>query len=114
MTDGYFMSAQETEQVEMLEGLHRRTMGTTDEAMLCEFFLERGTAIPEHSHQNDQVGYVVFGKIKMTINDEVYTCLPGDSFAIPGGIVHSTLALVDSLVINVFSPPVKDYEVEAR
>ncbi len=41
MADGYFVSPKDVNQVEMLPGVHRRTMGTTDETMLCEFFLQR-------------------------------------------------------------------------
>ncbi|MCB9456432.1 MAG: cupin domain-containing protein [Anaerolineaceae bacterium] len=114
MADGYFVTSVSAGQVEMLPGIHRRTMGTTDEAMLCEFFLERGAVVPEHSHKNDQVGYVVSGRLEMTIGGEVYVCLPGDSYAVPGGILHSAHALVDCVVIDSFSPPRDDYRTEAR
>jgi hypothetical protein len=40
--------------------------------------------------------------------------MPGDSCAIPGGILHSAHALVDTLVIDSFSPPRADYRTEAR
>ena len=114
MTDGYFVTAKDIAQVEMLKGVYRRTMATTDEAMLCEFFLERDSEIPPHSHMNDQVGYVIFGRIEITIGDEVRICEPGDSYAVPGGVVHSARPLVDSLAIDVFSPPRNDYRTEAR
>lgn len=114
MPDGYFVSPQEIEQIEMLEGVHRRTMAITDEAMLCQFLLEAGSTVPTHSHMNDQVGYVVSGKIEMTIGSQIRKLVPGDSYAIPGGISHSALALEDSWVIDVFSPPREDYRTEAR
>ncbi len=114
MTDGYFIIPSEAGQIEMLPGVHRRTMGTTDEVMLCEFFVERGSVVPPHSHKNDQVGYVVYGRIEMTIGSDVQVCQPGDSYAVPCGITHSMCALVDSLVIDAFSPPRDDYRTEAR
>lgn len=114
MADGYFILAKDVEQIEMMQGLFRRTMATTDEAMLCEFFLERGVRVPEHSHMNDQVGYLVFGRLQVTIGGIERTVLPGDSYAVPGGVLHSTLALIDSLVIDTFSPPRNDYRTEAR
>lgn len=114
MADGYFITPQEAPQVEMLSGVYRRTMGTTDEAMLCEFFLQRDAIVPPHNHKNDQVGYVIYGKIEMLIGTEKRICCPGDSYAIPGGITHSAKALVDSLVIDSFSPPRDDYRTEAR
>lgn len=114
MADGYFVTASDAAQVQMAEGINRRTMATTDEAMLCEFFLQRGAVIAEHSHMNDQVGYIVFGRLEMTIGDHVRVLNPGDSYAIPGGVKHSARALMDTLAIDVFSPPRADYRTEAR
>ena len=114
MADGYFIIPSDAGQIEMLPGIHRRTMATTDEAMLCEFFLQRESLVPPHSHKNDQVGYVVYGRIEMTIAGEVHTCHPGDSYAVPGGVNHSRRAVVDSLVVDIFSPPMNDYRTEAR
>lgn len=114
MADGYFITPNDAAQVEMLRGVHRRTMSITDEEMLCEFFLERDSIVPEHSHLNDQVGYVIYGKVELTIGGQTRLCQPGDSYAIPGGVVHQARAVVDSLVIDVFSPPRNDYRTEAR
>lgn len=114
MSDGYFVIPDNAPQVTMSDRIHRRTMGTTDEAMLCEFFLERGAEVALHSHTNDQVGYVVYGKIEVTIGDQRRVCVNGDSYAIPGGIEHRALALEDTVTIDVFSPPRRDYITEAR
>jgi quercetin dioxygenase-like cupin family protein len=114
MADGYFVTPIDAPQVEMRPGVHRRTMAMTDEVMVCEFFLERESAVPAHQHMNDQVGYVVYGSMEMTIGDITRVIERGDSYAIPGGIVHSARALVDTLVIDVFSPPRDDYRTEAR
>jgi quercetin dioxygenase-like cupin family protein len=114
MSDGYFVTPRDAEQIEMLEGVHRRTMATTDEAMLCHFFLEAGCGVPRHNHMNDQVGYVVSGKVEVTINEQVRVIETGDSYAVPGGIFHSVKAVVDSVVIDVFSPPREDYRTEAK
>jgi quercetin dioxygenase-like cupin family protein len=110
----YFVTPKDARQIEMRAGVYRRTMATTDEAMICEFFLERDTIVQPHSHMNDQVGYLVFGKIEVTIGHETRILNPGDSYAIPGGVVHSARVLVDSLEISVFSPPRNDYRTEAR
>ncbi|MCZ2097543.1 MAG: cupin domain-containing protein [Anaerolineae bacterium] len=114
MSDGYFVTPKDANQVEMLPGVYRRTMAITDEEMLCEFFLERDSLVPEHSHMNDQVGYVIYGRVELTIGGVVHVCLPGDSYAIPGGVAHQARAEIDSLVIDVFSPPRNDYRTEAR
>lgn len=114
MPDGYFVTADDASQVEMQPGLFRRTMASTAEAMLCEFYLIKGAVVAPHSHNNDQVGYVILGQLQVTIGGEVQVIGPGQSYAIPGGIEHSGLALTDCIVIDVFSPPRNDYRTEAR
>lgn len=114
MADGYFITPKDVQQINMFDGVHRRTMAVTDEAMLCHFFLEAGSQVPEHAHMNDQVGYLISGKLKMTIGDETRILQAGDSYAIPGGIVHQADVLEDSRLIDVFSPPRDDYRTEAR
>ena len=112
MVDGYFV--QQAENIEMMEGVVRRTLGTTDEAMLCEFRVRQGAVVPQHSHMNDQVGYVVSGKIEMTVSGETSILVAGESYAIPGGVMHGAVALEDSVLIDAFSPPRIDYRTEAR
>ncbi len=114
MADGYFITPADAPQVEMVAGIHRRTMAITDEAMLCEFFLEKDAVVPPHSHMNDQVGYIAYGALELTIGGQKRVLQRGDSYAIPGGVVHSALALVDTLALDVFSPPRNDYRTEAR
>lgn len=114
MADGYFVTPQDAEQGEIFAGIYRRTMAMTDEAMLCEFFLQRDSRVPEHNHSNDQIGYIVYGSVELTIGGETCICQPGDSYAIPGGVEHTTHALVDSLIVTVFSPPHADFRTEAR
>lgn len=112
--DGYFVTPADAGQIEMRTGVYRRTMATTDEAMVCEFFLERGSEVYPHDHMNDQVGYVVFGRIEITIGDETRLCVAGDSYAIPGGVEHKANVIEDTMTIDVFSPPRNDYRLEAR
>jgi quercetin dioxygenase-like cupin family protein len=109
MPDGYFVTPQDSPQVEQLPRVYRRTMGTTDEVMLCEFFLERGGSVPPHQHPHDQIGYVVYGRLELTVNEQTRLLNPGDSYAIPGGIVHSAKVEVDTLLVEVFSPPRDEY-----
>lgn len=114
MPDGYFLPSTTVAQVETTTGILRRTMGTTDEAMLCEFTMTKGAEVRRHNHMNDQVGYVVKGKLALTIGDETCIVTAGDSYAIPGGIYHSAQILEDTVTIDTFSPPREDYRTEAK
>jgi quercetin dioxygenase-like cupin family protein len=100
--------------VEMLPGLIRRTLVSDDRLMICRFDLEEGVEIPEHSHPQDQAGYVVSGRIRISVGGESCDLGPGDTYSAPSGAVHSALALERTVVVDTFSPPREDYRISSR
>jgi quercetin dioxygenase-like cupin family protein len=95
--------------VEMLPGLTRRVLASSDVMMLIEFTFEKGVEVPEHTHPHDQVGYVVAGRMRMVVGKETMECGPGDSYHAPPDVPHAGSALERSVVVDVFSPPREDY-----
>jgi quercetin dioxygenase-like cupin family protein len=104
-----FFPRQNANPVEMMPGLMRRVLATSDGMMLAEFTFKQGAEVPSHSHPHDQVGYVVKGRMKMIIGGEPADCGPGDSYHAPPDVPHSGVALEPSVVIDVFNPPREDY-----
>ena len=99
--------------VEMLPGLIRRTLISSDKLMICRFDLEKGVKIPAHSHPQDQAGYVVSGKIRVSVEGESSDLGLGDSYSAPSGAVHSATALERTVVVDTFSPPREDYRTSS-
>jgi len=95
--------------VQMAPGLIRKTLVSGDRLMICRFDLDAGVEIPSHSHPHDQAGYVVLGKIRITVNGKSCDLGPGDSYSASSGAVHSAVALEASVVVDTFSPPRDDY-----
>ena len=95
--------------LEAVDGIYRKTLVWGKNALLTEFKLTGGRKLPAHKHDEEQVGYLVSGHIILQIANEKYDMLPGDSWAIPGGIEHSAEILADSVAIEVFSPVRSDY-----
>ena len=93
----------------MLPGIFRRTMTDGDKMMLCEVYLADGATVPMHTHLHEQTGYLVSGKITLTIGDEKKDLGPGDCWMIPGDVPHEAIAREASVLIDVFSPPREDY-----
>jgi quercetin dioxygenase-like cupin family protein len=106
MTDSpYFVTPAQAEQHPLsFPGGLRRTMGITDRLMLLEVYLQRGTIVPEHHHAPDQIGYIVHGQVEFTIAGETRILNPGDSYAVPGDVLHSARALIDTVLVEVFTP----------
>ena len=49
--------------VEMLPGVVRRTLCSADRMTICEFTLDKDAVVPLHTHEHEQAGYVVRGRV---------------------------------------------------
>jgi quercetin dioxygenase-like cupin family protein len=73
--------------------------------------LEPNVAVAEHSHTNEQLGFIVQGTFTFTIGGETRQLQPGDTYAIPGGVPHSAQAGPEGTVaVDIFSPPREDWQ----
>jgi len=79
------------------------------ESMVTKMLYKRGDCPPLHKHPNEQSGYVVSGRYRITIGDRASEIGPGDSYTIPRGVEHSVEIIEPGEVLDVFSPPRKDY-----
>ena len=104
-----FFKGERAKQVEMAPGVRRRTLGHGEKMLLAEFTLAAGAEVPTHTHPHAQVGYVVRGRMELTIADETYTVEAGDSYYIPSDVPHKAVTPEDSLVVDAFCPPREDY-----
>jgi len=86
-----------------------KTLVHGEKTLLTEFRLEKGAVLPKHSHPHEQTGYLVSGRIDLTIGAETHPAVPGDSWCIPGNTEHHAVAHEDSVAIEVFSPVREDY-----
>src|SRR5437763_5658478 len=50
--------------------------------------LEADRVVPEHRHDNEQLGVLIGGSMRFRIGDEVRDVVPGDTWNIPGGVRH--------------------------
>ncbi len=95
--------------VPALEGITRKTLVHGDRTLLTEFRLEAGSVLPRHSHPHEQAGYLVSGRMRLSVGDEQFDATPGDGWCIPGGVEHGAEVLEDSVAVEVFSPVREDY-----
>ena len=95
---------------ERVEGVLYQTIATGERVMVTTMFYDKDAMVPYHSHLHEQAGYVVSGIIILDIDGSQFTLKAGDSYVIPGNLRHSVTAKIDSLVVDVFSPPREDYQ----
>ena len=95
--------------VEMMPGVVRRTLSTSERMMLIDVVLEKGAVVPLHSHPHEQIGYLVSGRFLFELGNEQRELSPGDSWLVPSNVPHQVTALEPSVAIDVFSPPREEY-----
>jgi len=91
------------------EGIQLSTLVYGEKTSLVEFRLKAGSVVPSHQHPYEQTGYLVSGAIKFTIEDKTFMAMPGDSWCVLENVPHSAEVLEDSVIIETFSPPRKEY-----
>ncbi len=93
----------------VLPGIFLKTLVYGEKTLLAQFRLEKGALLPVHSHPHEQTGYLISGRMRFVIDGKTIEAEPGDSWCIPGGILHSAEILETAIAIEVFSPVREDY-----
>ena len=95
---------------EIWDGVVSRAIhGTRVTVALIE--LDPGALVPEHSHDNEQLGFLVHGSLTFTIGGETGEVLPGGSWNIAANVPHSVVVGPEGAVlVEVFAPRRDDWE----
>ena len=96
---------------ETVTDLLDRRLITADKMMLAHVYLKKGCIVPQHSHENEQLTYILEGCLKFWIGEEMREQIvrAGEVLVIPGNVLHKAEALEDTLDVDIFSPPRQDW-----
>lgn len=92
------------EWIQINDKIRRKVFPPGEKMMSMAIAFEQGGIGPEHSHPHEQTGYVISGKIQMSIAGETFIFSEGDFIQVPSGVPHAVLALEKSLVLENFTP----------
>lgn len=77
--------------------------------MLARVLLKRGCIVPEHSHPNEQITFIMEGALKFWIDGKEIVVNAGEVLTIPPNMPHKAEALSDTVDYDVFNPPRADW-----
>ncbi|HEX2091309.1 MAG TPA: cupin domain-containing protein [Longimicrobiaceae bacterium] len=89
-----------------------RRLITGERMMLAHVYLKKGSVVPRHSHENEQLTYILEGALRFWIGEdesEEIVVGPGEVLHIPSHVPHKAEALEDTLDVDIFSPPRQDW-----
>jgi quercetin dioxygenase-like cupin family protein len=96
--------------VEHLNPLIERQFVHGEKGMLARLLLRKGCIVPEHSHENEQITYILEGALKFVLGgEETVVVRSGELLVIPPNLKHSAEALEDTVDVDVFTPPRADW-----
>ena len=91
-------------ELEKVTALISRKLVAGDHQMLVQVYLKRGALVPLHTHESEQMTYVLDGMLKVRVGGEELIVGDGDVLRIPSGVPHQAEALTDTFELDVFSP----------
>jgi len=97
---------------EELSPLIARRLITGTGMMIAHVYLREGAIVPLHAHMNEQVTYILEGRLRFWFGDDESETLEvgaGEVLTIPPHLPHKAEALEDTLDVDVFTPPREDW-----
>jgi quercetin dioxygenase-like cupin family protein len=95
--------------VERLNPLLGRQLVVGQNIMLARVLLKKGCVVPEHSHPNEQVTFILEGALKFWIDGREILVNAGETLTIPPNVPHKAEAVEDTVDLDVFYPPRADW-----
>jgi len=95
--------------MERLNPFIDRQLAYGERAMLARIILRKGAQVPEHSHENEQITYILEGALRFHVQGRVLIVRGGEVLVIPSNVPHSAEALEDTVDLDVFCPPRADW-----
>jgi quercetin dioxygenase-like cupin family protein len=89
-----------------------RRLIATERMMLAHVYLQKGCIVPQHSHENEQLTYILGGVLRFYLGEdgaEVVDVAAGEVLHIPSNVPHKAEALETTLDVDIFCPPRQDW-----
>ena len=97
---------------ERVSDMLQRRLITGERMMLAHVYIEKGCVVPKHSHENEQLTYILDGALRFWLGEdeaEEIIVRSGEVLVIPSNLPHRAEALEDTLDVDIFSPPRQDW-----
>jgi len=103
-----FASLSSLPQEQVTDKISRR-VAAGEQGMIVWWQMKAGAHAAGHKHDNEQIAWMLKGKMEFRLGNERRSCGPGDVVVIPGGVEHEAFFPEDTEVIDIFSPPREDF-----
>jgi quercetin dioxygenase-like cupin family protein len=95
--------------LEDLNPLLQRQFVVGQDIMVARVLLKKGCIVPQHSHHNEQLTYILDGALKFWIDGKEIVVHSGEVLCIPANMPHKAEAMEDTVDLDIFNPPRADW-----
>lgn len=96
--------------LEELSSTITRRIVNGEKVMAAIVNLKKGAVVPNHSHESEQITYVIEGWLRFTMQDgSTIDVKSGETLVIPSWVEHAAVAMEDTLDLDCFSPIRQDW-----
>ena len=93
---------------DLLAGVQRRFISGA-RTTVGQIWLKKGAIVPQHTHESEQVSFIVTGSMKFDLGGDKVTVNAGEILVIPSMLPHSAEALEDVYDLDFFAPRREDW-----
>ncbi len=107
--EAQFVSFDDVSPFVLAEGVTGRPL-FGEGAMLALIDLGPGAVVPVHSHEHEQLGFVLAGTLVLVVAGVEHALGPKDGYVLPGGVEHAAHCGPEgATVLDVFRPVREDF-----
>lgn len=90
--------------LEPMSDVISRRIFTGEKVMTAQVYLKKDAVVPLHSHESEQITYILKGALKFELPGREIVVHEGEVLHIPSNVPHRAVALEDTVDLDVFSP----------
>lgn len=103
----YHVTERDRDPREVAQGVQLADLATGERASMKFWEIAPGATLPTHRHENEQIGFVISGRLTAVLEDDERELGPGDSYAFVEEELHGAENRGDepAVGIGVLTPP---------
>ena len=102
-------SSWEVVPLESMSDVISRRVFSGERGMIAQVFLKKDAVVPLHSHESEQITWIMEGALKFELDAREVVVRKGELLLIPSNMPHRAVALEDTIDIDIFAPIRQDW-----
>lgn len=102
-------SSWEVVPLESMSDVISRRVFSGERGMVAQVFLKKDAVVPLHSHESEQITWIMEGALKFELDGREVVVRKGELLMIPSNMPHRAVALEDTMDIDIFAPIRQDW-----